>query len=84
MAVAHTVGLQSALLDILGEQGFGKIRTARIEAWKAGDPIDSSHLLSMVSDISKGRLSGKLAKKAVGLTPPQYITSAINFVVARV
>lgn len=84
VAVANTPNLQNALLEILNEQGFGATRSARIEAWKAGNPIDPSHLLSMVSDIGKGRLSGKLTKKAVGLTPPEYITSAIRFVVACV
>nr|WP_198557077.1 hypothetical protein [Enterovibrio nigricans] len=66
VAVAHTPNLQNALLDILNEQGFGATRKARIDAWKAGNPIDPGHLLSMVSDIGKGRLSSKLAKKAVG------------------
>lgn len=84
VAIANTQNLQNALLGILNEQGFGATRSARIEAWKAGNPIDPGHLLSMVSDIGKGRLSGKLAKKAVGLTPPEYITSAIRFVVDRV
>ena len=84
VAVANTPNLQNALLEILIKQGFGATRSARIEAWKAGNPIDPGHLLSMVSDIGKGRLSGKLAKKAVGLTPPEYITSAIRFVVDRV
>src|SRR5690606_16361081 len=84
VAIANTQNLQNALLGILNEQGFGATRSARIEAWKAGNPIDPGHLLSMMSEIGKGRLSGKLAKKAVGLTPPEYITSAIRFVVDRV
>ncbi|MGK0270004.1 MAG: putative ATP-dependent endonuclease of OLD family [Cocleimonas sp.] len=84
VAVANTPSLQHALLNILDEQGFGPKRTARINAWRAGQPVDPSHLLSMISDIGKGRLSAKLAKKVQGLVPPQYITSAINFVVSRV
>lgn len=79
IAVANTPNLQNVLLEILNEQGFGATRSVRIEAWKAGNQIDPSHLLSMVSSIGKGRLSGKLAKKAVGLTPPEYISSAIRF-----
>ncbi|HFD3581267.1 AAA family ATPase [Vibrio parahaemolyticus] len=84
VAVAQTPSLQGALLSILDEQGFGSTRSARINAWKTGQSVDPSHLLSMVSDIGKGRLSAKLAKKVHGLMPPSYITSAINFVVSKV
>lgn len=84
VAVAHTPSLQGALLNILDEQGFGSTRSARINAWKTGQSVDPSHLLSMVSDIGKGRLSAKLAKKIHGLMPPPYITSAIKFVVSNV
>ena len=37
----------------------------------------------MVADIGKGRLSAKLARKGCSLTPPDYIKSAIEFVVDR-
>lgn len=84
VAVANTPSLQGALLAILSEQGFGSTRTARINAWRTGQHVDPGHLLSMVADIGKGRLSAKLAKKVQGLMPPQYITSAINFVVSNV
>lgn len=84
VAVANTPSLVGALLDILGEQGFGSVRTARITAWRAGTPVDPAQLLAMISDIGKGRLSGKLAKKLPGLTPPAYIASAIQFVASRV
>lgn len=84
VAVAQTPSLQGALLNILDEQGFGSTRAARINAWKTSQSVDPSQLLSMVSDIGKGRLSAKLAKKINGLMPPSYITSAIKFVVSRV
>ncbi len=81
IAVANTPGLQAALLDILDEQGFGKIRSTRIAAWRAGTPVDSTQLLAMVADIGKGRLSAKLARKMpLGVCPPPYITAAINYV----
>ncbi|MGY0219162.1 ATP-dependent nuclease [Endozoicomonadaceae bacterium StTr2] len=83
VAVASTPGLQNALLDILNEQGFGPTRTARIKAWRAGHQVDPIHLLAMVSDIGKGRLSTKLAKKVRNLMPPKYIIDAINFVVSN-
>lgn len=85
VAVAATPGLQTALLDILDEQGFGKTRKNRIAAWRAGGPVEPTHLLAMVADIGKGRLSAKLAKKMpLGVAPPSYIAAAIAFVVDRV
>lgn len=85
VSVANTPRLQAALLDILDEQGFGKVRSARIAAWRAGTPVDSAQLLAMVADIGKGRLSAKLARKMpLGLVPPAYISAAINYVADRV
>jgi putative ATP-dependent endonuclease of OLD family len=82
--VANTPSLQGALLDILDEQGFGSTRSARIEAWRSGTPVNSAQLLAMVADIGKGRLSAKLSIKLPGLTPPDYIAAAIKHVVSRV
>ncbi|EBV3304369.1 ATP-dependent endonuclease, partial [Salmonella enterica subsp. enterica serovar Enteritidis] len=84
VAVANTPSLLGALLDILDEQGFGSVRSARIEAWRKGTPVNSAQLLAMISDIGKGRLSAKLASKLPGLTPPDYIVVAIKHVVSRV
>lgn len=84
IAVADKSDLLKALLDILDEQGFGTKRAARIEVWRKGTPVDPDQLLAMISDIGKGRLSGKLAKKLPGLTPPAYIAAAIKFVASRV
>ena len=84
VAVANTPDLLPALLDILGEQGFGATRTARIAAWRSGTTIDPDQLLAMIGDIGKGRLSAKLAKKLSNFAPPAYIASAIQFVASRV
>ncbi|WP_347268119.1 AAA family ATPase [Paracoccus sp. (in: a-proteobacteria)] len=85
VAVAATPDLQTTLLEILDEQGFGRTRTNRIAAWRAGTPVDPTHLLAMVADIGKGRLGAKLAKKTpLGLAPPPYIAAAIAFVADRV
>lgn len=84
IAVANTLGLQGALLDILDEQGFGPVRSARIKAWRSGIPVDSAQLLAMVADIGKGRLGAKLQKKAPELAPPDYIAAAIKFVASNV
>lgn len=85
VSVANTPTLLTPLLDILDEQGFGSIRTKRIASWRAGAAsVDASQLLAMIADIGKGRLSARLAKKAVGLVPPKYIADAIGSVVGRV
>lgn len=84
VAIAQTPQLLDALLTILSEQGFGTKRTARIAAWKSGTQVDPDQLLAMVSDIGKGRMSSKLAKKLPGLIPPAYIAAAIEFVASRV
>ena len=85
IAMANTPKLFDALLDILDGQGFGPKRTARIAAWRSGtEKLDPDQLLAMVSDIGKGRLSAKLAKKLPELTPPAYIALAIQFVASRV
>lgn len=84
VAIANTQHLLNALLEILDEQGFGSTRTKRIAAWRSGTDVNPAHLLSMVADIGKGRMSGKLAKKLPGLAPPSYIADAIKFVVSRV
>lgn len=85
VSVANEPTLLASLLDILVEQGFGAVRMGRIEAWRRGMPVDPGQLLSMIADIGKGRLSAKLARKLpAGLTPPPYITSAIQFVADRV
>ena len=85
VAVANTPGLQGVLLDILAEQGFGSIRTARIASWRSGTPVDPAQLLAMIADIGKGRLSAKLRKKLpLRLFPPAYIANAIRFVADRV
>ena len=84
VAIAQTPQLLDVLLTILSEQGFGAKRTARITAWKSGTQVDPDQLLAMVSDIGKGRMSSKLAKKLPGLKPPAYIAAAIEFVASRV
>ncbi len=82
--MADTPGLKEALLDILDEQGFGKLRSSRIKSWRSGQQIDPSQLLAMISDVGKGRLAAKLRKKVPGLIPPEYITAAIKYVVSNV
>ena len=75
-------------MDILDEQGFGSKRTKRIQEWKEDKTkINSTHLLSMIKDIGKGRLSGKLKKKISGaepIQPPAYIRNAIEYMVKHV
>ncbi|MGW5122266.1 ATP-dependent nuclease [Streptomyces noursei] len=75
VAVINAPNLREAMLDILDEQGFGPTRAARIAAWRLGTPVVPEHLLSMIADIGKGRLSAKLAKRLPGLKPPVLIST---------
>lgn len=84
VSVANTPGLKDVLLNILDEQGYGSLRSSRIASWRAGQIPDPQQLLAMISDIGKGRLAGKLKKKAPGLAPPDYIAAAIQYVVSNV
>jgi putative ATP-dependent endonuclease of the OLD family len=85
VSIANTPTLLMPLLHILDREGFGSIRSKRIESWRSGtSPVDAAQLLAMIADIGKGRLSSRLAKKAAGLAPPSYIAGAIKFVVDRV
>lgn len=79
--LANTPGLSAALLTILEGYSFGLIRRKRLAQWKL-DPatINPEQLLSMIADIGKGRLAGRLAAKAIRLTPPDYISAAIKHV----
>jgi len=80
--IARSPEMSGAILSVLEAQNFGPTRSERITRWKV-DPasVDGEHLLSMVADVGKGRLAGRLAKKAVGLKPPDYIGRAIEKVV---
>ncbi len=80
--IAKTPGLVKPLLAILEAENFGPKRQARLAGWKA-DPktIDGEQLLAMIADVGKGRLSARLAEKAVGLKPPEYIRNALKRVV---
>jgi putative ATP-dependent endonuclease of OLD family len=79
--VADSATLRDALLSVLEDEKFGPTRSARIAAWKTGSAaVNGEQLLAMVADIGKGRLAGRLAEKAVGLLPPDYIRQAIEHV----
>jgi putative ATP-dependent endonuclease of OLD family len=82
--IAKSPAVSGALLSVLEAEDFGATRRERIERWKA-DPasVDGEQLLSMVADVGKGRLAGRLAKKAIGLNPPNYIAGAIEKLVAN-
>ncbi len=85
VSVANEPTLINTLLEILSEQGFGSVRTARISAWRGGAPVDPAQLLAMIADIGKGRLSSKIARRLPsGQRPPAYIAAAIKFVAEHV
>jgi len=75
----------NAMIAILREGRFGRIRRDRIDAWER-DPrlVDRDHLLSMIDDIGKGRFAQRLAARIGGLEAPGYVERAIKYVVERV
>jgi putative ATP-dependent endonuclease of OLD family len=85
LAVAESAALRDPLLTVLEEENFGPIRSARIAAWKTGKVVvDGEQMLAMISEIGKGRLAGRLAAKATGLAPPDYIRAAVEHVIKDV
>lgn len=77
--IAQSPALLKPLVEVLEAENFGTIRSARLTAWKGGiTAVVAEQLLSMIADVGKGRLSGRFAKKAVGIAPPPYIEAAIR------
>lgn len=83
--IAYTITLVAPLLAILEAENFGPTRRKRLTQWKA-DPstVNGEQLLAMIADIGKGRLAGRLADQAAGLTPPVYIADALHQIVSHV
>jgi putative ATP-dependent endonuclease of OLD family len=76
---------QTAVLETLREGEFGAKRKSLIEAWaKKPDSLDKKKFIALVDDIGKGRFAQRLVTRLGKTKPPQYIASAINFVVSRV
>jgi putative ATP-dependent endonuclease of OLD family len=83
--IAQTNELVDALLSILEAENFGAKRRERIDEWREyPSMIDAEQLLSMIADVGKGRLAGRLAAKANGLKPPKYIEAALHYLVNNV
>lgn len=80
--VANTPELVKALLEVLGEQGFGRTLQERIDAWQEdANEIDAAQLMLMIGYVGKGRFADQLSEKVGGLEPPAYIRAAIEHVV---
>lgn len=82
LEIAATPALRDPLIKVLEGEAFGPTRTKRLKDWKAGvAPVDGEQLLSMIADIGKGRLAGRLSNQMAGLPPPDYIKAALTDVV---
>lgn len=78
-------GFAEKVLDTLREQKFSAERKAWIEDWGADHKkLDIDNYLTLIEAIGKGRFAQRLASRIEGMTPPDYIKNAINFVVTRV
>jgi putative ATP-dependent endonuclease of OLD family len=77
--------LGDAILDTLREQNFSAERKKWIEEWAAdSETLDIDNYLTLIEAIGKGRFAQRLASRIEGMTPPDYIKNAIEFVVSRV
>jgi putative ATP-dependent endonuclease of OLD family len=85
LEIARTERLVEPLLSVIVAEEFGPTRQQRIAAWD-DDPstIDPEQLLSIIADIGKGRLAGRLALAAKGLEPPAYIRNALEYITRHV
>ncbi len=71
--------LCASILETLSQAQLGPKRAARIEAWRKDvSTIDSEQLMSIISDIGKGRFASKLAKGVAGKGCPDYILKALQ------
>jgi putative ATP-dependent endonuclease of the OLD family len=85
LEISKSKALISALLSILEAESFGSCRKKRLNKWKTDwKSVDGEQLLAMVADVGKGRLAGRLAAKATGLTPPTYIKDAVRCIAGNV
>ncbi|WP_421368145.1 ATP-dependent nuclease [Agrobacterium tumefaciens] len=78
-------GFTEAIIEVLREGSFGKVRMARIDTWEE-DPksVDREQLIAMMEDIGKGRFAQRMAARISGIGVPGYIARAIRYVVDRV
>lgn len=77
-------GFTADIIKTLRKHGFSAQREAHIDGWEA-DPesLDIEKYLSLIETIGKGRFAQRLASRVMGIEPPAYIRSAIDYVVAR-
>ncbi len=73
------------IIETLREPSFSTERQGWIDGWEA-DPssLDVDNYLKLIEVIGKGRFAQRLASRAAGIEPPDYIKNAIAYVVDRV
>jgi len=77
--------LLEPMFEVLKERKWGAARKINIAAWeKDYETIDNVELLAMIETIGKGRFAQRLASKAEGIAPPDYIKDALEYVASRV
>lgn len=78
-------GFSGQIIETLREAGFSARRQGWIDGWEE-DPatLDAEKYLDLIEVIGKGRFAQRLASRAAGIEPPDYIKNAIAHVVDRV
>jgi putative ATP-dependent endonuclease of OLD family len=84
--LAEDADLADAILAVLEEENsFGPVLRKRIKVYQEDhSEISPERLMLMIGYIGKGRFARRLAERIAGLTPPDYITDAIEHVAEQV
>lgn len=78
-------GLADEIIETLREGGLSKARKEAVDEWEADNTeLDEDLYLKIIEAVGKGRFAQRLASRAKGKSPPEYIKNAIEFVVGRV
>lgn len=78
-------GFNEQIISTLREHPWGAERKCLIEKWATSpDELDVEQYLSLIETIGKGRFAQRLASRIDGITPPDYICNAINYLVSNV
>lgn len=85
VAIFKSKKMTAAVIATLREEKLSDERAGWVDAWEANPTtLHVKSFLALIEDVGKGRFAQRLATRVVGITPPTYIASAIQYVVGRV
>lgn len=72
----------AAAVQALASLALPKVASERVDAWRRGEPIDAGEAMDIVSSVGKGLFAQRLASGGVELIGPEYILSAVTYLMA--